>query len=57
MHPVPTTLMESVATDAEGRFSIPGFTADDEDVELLLEGGQVERATPRLGPVTIVLVK
>ncbi|MEE8105023.1 MAG: hypothetical protein V3T86_05765 [Planctomycetota bacterium] len=58
LHPISSTLMESVETDADGRFSIPAFTRADEDVRLRISQGEsaVERkVTPRDGPVVIVL--
>ena len=58
LHPISSTLLESVETDADGRFSIPAFTRADEDVRLRISQGEsaVERkVTPRNGPVVIVL--
>jgi hypothetical protein len=53
-HPVAPNLMERTVTDREGRFSIPGFTAEDRDIELTAK--DVEwKATPRDGPVEIRL--
>jgi hypothetical protein len=49
-HPIAANLVETVRTDAEGRFEIPGFTRQDEGVSVHL--GNVEhKVTPREGPV------
>jgi hypothetical protein len=58
LHPVPSSLLEAVTTDAQGRFAIPAFTREDEAVPLWVTfgGTRVEReVTPRDGPVSIVL--
>jgi hypothetical protein len=60
--PVAPNLLERIEADREGRFSIPGFTAEDRDVPLIVsapggsEGEGVEtEATPRDSPVEIRL--
>jgi hypothetical protein len=59
---VAPNLLERIEADREGRFSIPGFTAEDRDVPLIVsapggsEGEGVEtEATPRDSPVEIRL--
>lgn len=61
-HPVSANLVETLDADAQGRFSIPAFTAEDPDVELSVsrpgapEDDAVEfHAVPRDGPVEIRL--
>ena len=51
-HPVAANLMESVRTDAEGRFEIGGFTREDESVPLYVRSER-RKVTPRDGPVEI----
>jgi len=50
--PVAANLIESVRTDAEGRFEIAGFTREDENVPLYA-GSAHRKVTPRDGPVEI----
>jgi protocatechuate 3,4-dioxygenase beta subunit len=61
-HPVAANLVESTDADAQGRFSIPAFTAEDLDVELWVrrpgapeDEGVEFHAIPRDGPVEIRL--
>jgi hypothetical protein len=58
--PIAPNLVEEVVADGEGRFSIPGFTREDRDVELRVaapgsEASQDVLATPRDGPVEVRL--
>ncbi len=52
--PVAGNLVESVTTDSDGRFAIPGFTRQDEDVPVWVNGNE-HTVTPRDGPVEIRL--
>ena len=55
-HPVAANLIESARTDADGRFEIPGFTREDEDIPLHA-GSVFRKVTPRDGAIEIRLEK
>ncbi len=61
-YPVGSNLLEKIEADEQGRFSIPGFTGEDGDVELSVrapvaaeEDAVQVQATPRDGPIEIRL--